>query len=228
MTRLGEYLRAFGDLLGEETYVHFEAVRRGSTVLVATVDHVAVPKVTARVRNIAAGGLSDDERKAYRRVDDMLRDDNAKGQLVARGNVIHVDFQGRDRPEPLTYGPIKQFGSIDGEVTRIEGRDDTVHVGVRDGSRSYSLTAPANRGQELAALFRRGPVRFHGEGTWIRAGDGAWELKRFRIDRFTLLDDAPLSEAVNALRAVGAGGWAKVSDPLAELAAERSDDEVRH
>lgn len=48
MTRLGEYLRAFGDLLGEETYVHFEAVRRGSTVLVATVDHVAVPKVTAR------------------------------------------------------------------------------------------------------------------------------------------------------------------------------------
>lgn len=79
----------------------------------------------------------------------MLRDDNAKGQLVARDNVIHVDFQGRDRPEPLAYGPIKQFGSIDGEVTRIEGRDDTVHLGVRDGSRLYSLEAPANRGQHL-------------------------------------------------------------------------------
>lgn len=229
MARLGEYLRAFGELLGEQAYVHFEAVRPGSTVLVAAVEHVAVPKVAARVRKMAAGDCNEDERAAYRRVDDMLREDNATGQLVGRdGNVIHVQFEGRNRPEPIVYGPIKQLGTIDGEIIRVEGSDDTVHVGVKDGSRTYKLFANEARGRELAALFRAGPVRFTGEGTWQRTGGGTWELKKFRIQDFHPLNDGPLSDAISALQGVGLGGWKDAADPLGDLAAERSDREVRH
>jgi len=48
----------------------------------------------------------------------------------------------------------------------------TVHVGVMDGLRLYSLEAPAARAQELAAFFRAGPIRFTGS----HAGRGYLEM----------------------------------------------------
>lgn len=229
LERLGEYLKALGEMFGESAYVHFGGLSPGSTIVAVRVDDVAIPKVAARVRSIAAGDAPPAALKAFDRVDNMLREDNATGQLIGTGdNVIHVDFPGRDRPEPVAYGPIKQVGVIDGEVHRVEGKDATVHVGLIDGLRSYSLEAPASMGHELAALFRSGVVRFHGEGTWYRRGPGDWELRKFKIASFDNLDSAPLSEAVARLRAVGPGGWANVPDALGELAAEREAGESRH
>ncbi|MCD1591242.1 MAG: hypothetical protein ABJF09_12375 [Qipengyuania citrea] len=230
MERLGEYLVALGDLLGETGSVHFQGLTESSTVVHATVENAAMPKVEKRVRLVAAGEGPHGARKAYKRLDDMLRDDNATGHLVGgEGKVIRVDFQGRNRPAELTYGPIKQMGSLDGEVIRVEGRDATVHVGVLDGTETYSLEAHESMGRELAALFRIGPVRFHGEGSWLRHADGHWELKRFKIDRIEKnLDRASLSEVFGQLRAIGSGDWSSSSDPIASLLAERGSEESEH
>ncbi|MBX7502414.1 hypothetical protein K3181_13280 [Qipengyuania sp. YG27] len=230
MERLGEYLVALGELFGEKDSVHFARLTESSTVVHARIEPPAVPKVERRVRMVAAGEGTRSARKAYDRLDDMLRSDNATGSLVGGdGNVIRVDFQGRNRPAEMTYGPIKQMGALDGEVIRVEGRDSTVHVGIVDGTESYSLEAPEAMGRELAALFRIGLVRFHGEGTWLRHGDGRWELRRFKIDRIeSKLDRAPVSEVVAALREIGPGRWAKSRDPIGELLAERKGGESEH
>ena len=227
--RLGEYIQALSDLLGEQANVHFEDLREGSAMVVVNVDHVAAPKVSDRVRRISAGDASGAELKAYSKIDTMLRDDNATGEVVGVGDVvIHVDFPGRNRPRPLVYGPVRQSGVIDGEIFRIEGRDATVHVGVMDGQHIYSLEAPAARAQELAAFFRAGPIRFRGEGTWFRNSDAGWELKKFRIEDFSALDNSPLSQVIASLREVGFGDWAEVADPQAELDAERRGGDIAH
>jgi hypothetical protein len=158
----------------------------------------------------------------------MLREDNATGELSGgQGNVIHVDFPGRDRPEPVAYGPVKQIGVIDGEVFRVEGRDATVHVGIMDGPRIYALEAPAAMGHDLAALWRSGTVRFRGEGTWYRHGLGEWELKRFKIDGFEVLDSSSLGDAIDRLRGIGSGDWA-APGALSDLAAERGERDSEH
>lgn len=230
MERLGEYLVALGDLLGEKSAVHFDRLTESSTVVHAKVDTAAMPKVEKRVRSVAAGEGSRGARNAYNRLDDMLRADNATGSLTGGdGNVIRVDFQGRDRPAELKYGPIKQMGTLDGEVVRVEGRDATVHVGIVDGTETYSLEAPEAMGRELASLFRIGTVRFHGEGSWLRHGDGRWELRRFKIDRIdSKLDRAPVKDVLEELRKIGSGGWATSRDPHGDLLAERNGGESEH
>jgi hypothetical protein len=229
LARLGEYLEALGELLGEPANVHFRAIEEGSTVARVMVDHPAAPKVDGRLESLSRGDASEQLSKAYRRIDEMLRADNATGELVgANDNPVRIDFPGRDRPEAITYGPVKQVGVVDGEIFRIEGRDATVHVGVLDGERTYSLDAPAALAQQLAQYFRAGPIRFRGEGTWFRQGNGAWELRRFKIDAFEALDDSPLSAAVGELRKVGPGEWGLAADPIAELLSERRRGDSRH
>lgn len=229
LERLGEYLEALGELFGEKANVHFGGLESGSTLVNVLVDHTAVPKVEKRVRSVASGDAPAAAAKAYARIDNLLREDNASGTIVGGpNNVIHVDFPGAKRPEPVSYGPIKQLGAIDGEIFRVEGRDSTVHVGVMDGPRTYSLEAAAELGPQLASLFRAGTVRFAGEGTWLRAGTGEWELRKFKIDRFEVLDSSPLSDAIARLREIGSGDWSTMPDALSKLASERGDEESKH
>ncbi len=229
LERLGEYLEALGELFGETANVHFGGLEEGSTVVRALVDHAAVPKVEKRVRSVAASDAPAGATKAFERLDDMLREDNATGQIASgTGNVIYVDFPGRDRPAPVAYGPIKQIGVIDGEIFRVEGRDATVHVGIMDGPRTYALEAPASMAHELASLFRSGVIRFRGEGTWYRHGPGDWELRRFKIEGIEELDGAPLGDTVARLRSIGAGDWAGLPGALAELADERREQDSDH
>lgn len=230
LERLGEYLVAMGLLLGETANVHFDRLTEGSAIVHALVETPAVPKVERRMRSIARGDAPADVAKAFRRLDDMLRDDNAVGRLSSGGeNVIHVEFAGRNRPAASSFGPIKQIGVIEGEVFRIQGRDDTVHVGIMDGTRTYKLEAPSSMGHELAALFRAGIARFHGEGTWYRHESGEWELKRFKIENVARnLRAEPITGAVAALRAIGAGDWSKMSDPLREIVRLRGEGDSEH
>ncbi|SKB85285.1 hypothetical protein [Sphingopyxis flava] len=229
LERLGEYLKALGELFGERADVHFKGLELGSTVVRVVVAHAAVPKVEARIKDAGAGDGAPSLIKAYDKIDNLLREDNATGEIAdASGNVIYVDFPGRTRVERVAYGPIKQNGTVDGIVFRVEGRDATVHVGIMDGARSYSLEAPASMGQRLAALFRAGPVRFHGNGTWYRNGDGTWELRKFSIDTFEELDDSPLSAAVASIRTAPSSDWRKVEDPIGVLSRERKGGESTH
>lgn len=229
LERLGEYLKALGELFGERADVHFKNLEPGSTVVRAVVEHSAVPKVEARIKSAGAGDGNATLAKAYEKLDSLLRDDNATGEIAdAAGNVIYVDFPGRNRVERVAYGPVKQQGTLDGVVFRVEGRDATVHVGIMDGDKSYSLEAPASMGQRLAALFRAGPVRFRGNGTWYRTGDGTWDLRRFTIDGFEELDDAPLSATIASIRGGPASDWRQVDDPFGTLARERDGGESKH
>ncbi len=222
MERLAEYMSGLSKMLGEEAFVHFESVVDGSVALRAKVDEPARPKVLDRVQAVRTDSAPADLRKHYDRLDEMLRKDNAYGALAGEDNVV-VAFPGRNRPEPIVYGPFKQQGTIDGEVYRIGGKDATKHVNIRSGDQDLSvLYANHAIAMRLRHFLFGGLLRFTGEGTWFRHGNGQWELRTFRIDDFEELADESLIETVAKLRAVTGDAFA--ADPVVAILRERRDE----
>lgn len=222
MDRLAEYMAGVARVLGEEASVHFADLVESSVALLARVDEPARPKVRARLQAVKSGFAPAEIRRHYDHLDEMLRRDNAYGALAGDDNVV-IPFPGRNRPEPVVYGPFRQRGTIDGEVYRIGGKDASKHVHIHSGDRDLSMLYAS----EAVALDLRhhlfgGTLRFEGEGLWVRHGNGTWELKSFRIDRFTSLRDESLIETVTRLRSVG--GDAFGDDAVAQLLEDRRDD----
>jgi hypothetical protein len=223
MKRLAEYLAQLSALYGDTTSIHFQKVVKGSTQIVATVDEPAHSRVRDRVFGLATGGGPADARKAYDSIDAMLREDNAYGKLKAEGIGKVIPFPGRKRPLPPTIGPFKAEGSLEGQVIRIGGRDETMPVMLRDGAVVHSnLNAKPSVAKELAKHFLGAPVRVYGVGTWFRNPTGRWEMQSFTISRFDLLDDISLEEAVKRIRRVPGSIWSDVPDPVALLQKIRS------
>lgn len=225
MARLAEYMRELALLLGEPTNVHFARLEAGSAVLVSRVDTPAVPKVAGRVLGLLDGSASEDVRRAYRLLDNMLERDNAVGRLLDDSGAEVIVFPGRLRPKPLTYGPFKQDGTLDGVLTRIGGRGaKTVYAHLDDGTRQYPCALARDLARQMAQhLFS--PVRVNGRGRWMRDAKGSWLLERFRVLSFELLNDESLTAVVAKLRAVPGNGWRAVKNPLQELEDLRGNDD---
>lgn len=222
MERLAEYMAVFARLLGEPTGVHFESVETGSAVLVANIDLQARPKIVERVHAVREGRAPKEAQKAYCDLDDMLRKDNAKGELSGDKGAVVLVFPGKDRPEPMVFGPFRQEGSLEGQVIRVGGRDETIPVHLRDGAIVHSgLNATPEIARRIAQYYLGPVLRVHGTGTWFREGDGSWVLKSFKIAEFEVLDDTPLKDVVSELRNVKGSTWNEVPDPVQLLLEER-------
>ena len=225
MERLAAYMNAFARLLGEKANVHFADVEEGSAVLVAAVDEPARPKVRERVVSLRTGAATEDTRRAFNDLDELLRSDNATGLLTGDKTAEIVSFPGRSRPEPLKYGPFRQEGSLQGHLIRIGGRDDSIHVHIRDGAIVYTtIETNAELAKQLGRHLFDPVVRLHGTGSWYRDENGGWELKRFVAARFEILDDEPLLSVVEHLQAIAGNTWDQVDDPTRMLLDGRHSD----
>ena len=231
MAKLAEYMTDFAALLGRENAVHFGGLTDGSTKLAAVVEYEDVPKVTTRLADLRRGSAVKDALKVFRAIDDRLANDNATGRIYVEGQEETSElliFPGRTRPKALVFGPFNQDGHLDGILISVGGKDESISVRLQNGEAIYA-NCETNRttAREMGRhLFE--PVRIHGTGRWTREADGAWTLLRFRIQRFEVLKQEGLRDAIGALRAVGGNGWKEFDDPLAELAAMRREEDELH
>lgn len=224
MDRLAEYMAAYARLLGETDNVHFQGVETGSAIIVAAVEEPAHPKVRDRVWSLQRGNATRDARKAFDELDEMLRKDNATGELSGNDGAVILPFPGRTRPEPLIFGPIRQEGSLEGQVIRVGGKDQTIPVHLRDGAVIHSgLNATPDLARKIAQYLLGPTLRVYGSGTWFREADGSWALKSFKINDFEVLGDEPLEEVVATLRNVKGSTWSEVPDPVRALLEDRHD-----
>lgn len=222
MERLAEYIKALAQLIGETNSVHLDRVSEGSVVLHAAVEEPAVPKVRERVSALGSTAASKDASRAYGALDEMLRRDNATGRLVDSEGAVVIPFPGRTREELAVFGPFKQEGSLEGQVIRVGGKDETIPVHLRDGAVVHTgLNASEEVARRIAQHLLGAPVRVHGLGTWFREGNGTWLLKTFRINDFEVLDDTTIDRVVAKLRSVKGSGWSEVPDPVRDLLEER-------
>ena len=112
MERLAEYMAALARLLGEPKNVHFQTLKIGSAVLVAKIDAPALPRVRDRVLRAKSADAPQDLLRAFQDLDEMLRSDNATGELTGEQSAVVLPFPGKSRPAPLTFGPFKQEGTL--------------------------------------------------------------------------------------------------------------------
>ena len=189
---------------------------------------MARPKVVQRVLGANSGQGSRELQRSYTTLDEMLRKDNATGQLSSDVEAVVLAFPGRERPEPLVFGPFKQDGTLDGQVIRVGGKDETVPIHLRDGAVIHTgLYATPELAQAVAKHFLGPVIRVHGTGTWFRSGDGSWELKSFKVTSFDILDDTSLKQVVSDLRRVRGSRWSELR-PVRELLERRHDEGDAH
>ena len=206
MERLAKYLSELAQMLGERTSVHFVRLDHGSTSIVHRIEREAIPKIRTRTAAVRRGIGPRDSVYAYRKINKMLREDN--GTAIWREENTSEEilvFPGRNDAEEAVSG-ISQRGSIDGEVIRVGGFQKIVPIILKREEEELS-GCWANRivAKALARkLFE--PVRLFGTGRWNRDDDGKWNLHIFRVENFTPLRDASLSEALSEIRAIG-GEW---------------------
>jgi len=203
MARLAAYMAELASLLGEEASVHFRRLEKGSTVIVHAVEKEAVPKVRARALAVRRGDGTQEAMRAFQAINKLLREDNAVGSLRDKKQTAKIlQFPGRlEATEKFTA--VRQQGSIDGILNSVGGKDDTVHLRLQDhaGNQISGCHTSRTLGKELGKrLFES--VRLFGRGRWNRDDEGVWTLEDFKVENFEPLDDAPLSDALAALRAI--------------------------
>ena len=216
MERLAEYMLRFAKLLGEPERVHFVEVERGSAVLLARTEEVAVPKVERRLADAVRGQGDPVALKALQELDDMLANDNAVGQLIDEGGAEIIAFQGRNRPKPLEYGPFREDGVLEGVVIKVGGKGETVPIWLQDSERTiHHCGARRPLARRLAKHYDGGLLRVSGTGSWVRLATAAWLMRSFEIKSFELLDDAPLADVIKRLQGVEGADWG--DDPVTDL-----------
>lgn len=221
MARLAEYMGDLAKLLGEERSVHFVNVLPGSAQLVHKVEREADPKVRTRVARARAGLGPFEPIKAVRSINRRLKEDNGGGNLQAAGAEI-IQFPGNAELDSIS-GSVTGAASLDGTVVRVGGTRDWVGVGLmdHDGSQTTCL-ARKSVAKALAHHLFAQEVRVSGTATWFRIQD-TWQLERFYIRDFTLLDETPLNETVAKLRGVQGSEWQDRPNPWLELTDLRHD-----
>jgi len=230
MSHLAEYMQDLSALLGEREHVHFVRLEEGSTTLVQRIDRESVPKVQARVSaiDVIEGEGPEDALRAFKALDRRLAADNAVGHLYQGDGAEIIHFPGCEKAKPLTFGAFNQPGSLDGFLIKIGGKDETVPVHLQEGDTVYICNATREMARRLAPHLFAATLRVHGTGRWERDAEGSWNLRRFNIAEFEVLDDAPLSEIVARLRQVSGCGWKDIEDPHAELLRLRQGMDEAH
>lgn len=216
MDRLARYMLEIAALMGNENHVHFDGLRKGSTVLRAKVEYEDIPKVENRLNDVGRIDAPADVVRIVNNLNKLLRDDNARATLKRIGGTAEIiKFPGRDIIVPQNIGPIKETGILEGAIVKIGGKDRTIHVLlVGEDGQEYRLTTTSREVAKQMAAHLFEMVRVNGIGTWYRRESGLWELDTFQVQGFDPVDERTLIEAIAGLRAIEGADWQMMEDPL--------------
>ena len=219
MARLAQYMQNLAAMLGHENAVHFQTLKPGSTQLVTTIDHEDEPKVANHLAQVKRGEGSLDATKAQAEIDRLLAEDNATGFVYEDEDASAeiIAFPGVTKPKPTSYGPFNQEGSLDGTLISVSGADQTVHLQLQNGEIKYTNIETNRETARRLAKHMYDPVRIFGTGRWLRDPQGSWVLKKFRVDRYTVLADDDLKVAIDQMRNIEGSGWKNMDDPISAL-----------
>lgn len=217
MVRLATYIGEFARLLGSQDDVHFERIVDKSVGIVALVRAEDVSIVSPRVREASQGNTEADAAVSFKKLNEYLGEDGWTAELPLPNGGQVIVFPGTVKTSKAIR-IVNQHTSIQGRLVRIEGGGDLVKVGLDiDGDLSARISVNAAHAKELALLFHQ-HVRLSGEGRWKRDTDGKWLLDNLNATAFELLEDIPISEAIDRLKEIfPAGSGERVIRAVDEL-----------
>lgn len=216
--RLGEYLSALAELVGPDAPVHFDKVTKGSAKLKMKADESCVASVENRVRLAPVSDPGSDARRAYERIQGMLRADQTSAEFRPEKGAVILKFPGGKAARPLRMATVREYGELNGRIIRLGGKDDTIPVGLQQSDGTViSCTATVDQARKLKSyLLEPIDVLLTGVGRWTRTLEGRWEVSDFKIsDCSPLLYDG-FDDALAKVRS-GGSGWDAEADIDAAL-----------
>lgn len=216
MERLAQYMTDLATLLGSQAKVHFSRLESGTMALVQNIEQDAVPRVRERIDGVRKRSAPEDAIVAFDRLDNRLLEDTAVGVIETDLEKV-IEFPGRNRASLDTFAPFVEYGSLDGKLIRVGGRDETVPVYLEEGEIIHLCNSNREMAKKLAPHLFGGPLRVWGNGRWYRDQFGNWVMDRFTITDFTPLDDSSLRDAVSKLRAIPGNEMKSLHDPISDL-----------
>jgi hypothetical protein len=225
MARLAEYMAALAKMFGHAEHTHFVRVEKGSAKLRTAIDPVDAPKVEARLNGVRIGDAPKDAIAGKLALEELLANDNAVATLT-EGDTdrVVIPFIGRNRPKVLTFPPFREDTSIDGVLVKIGGKDPSAHATLQDGDAFHvGVTMRRELARELAPMLYGPTIRMFGNGRFERQADGVWKMSDFKVDRYELLDERAIGDALAAMRAVPRNRVMD-ADSYRDIAAMRDED----
>lgn len=222
MARLAAYMAELAAMFGEEGNVHFQRITKGSAKLAVKVERQAVTKVRDNI-NEARMGVRGTRGDRYRKLNEMLRSDNAEGTLKLNNSNI-LAFPGRKEARPPKLGPFTQALSRDGQLVRIGGKDRTAHAWIQDADgQTWSFEVSRGLARELAPHLFEGVIRLTGSVRATRNDDGEWSYDALKAHQFEELRAETLLEALGRIRALPTSEtW--LPDAWQRIERERDED----
>jgi len=219
LSRLGEYLSALSELVGPEAPAHFDRVTKGSAKLKVKILEDAAPSIEVRVRFASVAEPNSEPRRAYERIQSLLRDDQTSAEFRPEKGAVILAFPGAKNAPPKRTASVRECGELNGRIIRLGGKDDTIPVGLlqSDGT-VINCTATVELARQLKQyLLEPVDVVLSGVGRWTRTAEGPWEVSDFKISACDTLQYDGFDEALEKVRMHGSG-WD----------AERDIDAVLH
>jgi len=179
-----------------------------------------VPEVRTRITAAREGIGEPNAIRGFTGLKELFYEDRTTGRIKEERHNI-LEFK---KPEALQYGTVvEDEGTLDGFVIRIGGKDQSAHVIIQDGEKTYACITTKPKARELREFLLEAdkPVRLFGKGKWTRAANGTWELNEFKIRDHEPLNGDDLQQVLARMRQIPGSGWDKIDDPLGEL------DEIR-
>lgn len=214
--RLAEYLKNFAALVGPDADIHFQKVGRGSAALINRAPEAIVPEVRQRITAAREGIGEPNAIRGYTSLKELFYEDRTTGRIKEDRNKI-LEFL---KPEAPQYGAVvEEEGTLEGIIIRIGGKDQTIHVHLQDGERTYVCVTNRAKAKEIRDFLLEfdKPLRLFGRGKWTRTADGTWELNEFKIRDHEPLNGDDLQQVLARIRQIPGSGWDKIDDPLNEL-----------
>jgi len=215
--RLGEYVCALAELIGDDIQASFERVTKGSAQLKIAIDPLDEAIVVARIRLAPSADESSTVRRGYEKIQSLLSADKTSAEFKPEKGAAILKFPGSPKGE-LKLSIVKEYGELSGRIIKVGGRDDTIPVAVRtpDGE-VVNCSSTLEMARRLKSyLLEPVDVILVGVGRWKRLDSGAWATLEFKISDFSVMDFGGLDAALDAARASGSG-WDAVQDVNEEL-----------
>ena len=215
--RLGEYVCALAELIGDDVKTSFERVTKGSAQLKVIIDDSDDITAVTRIRLAPSAEEGSPVRRGYEKIQSLLAADKTSAEFKPSKGAAILKFPGAPKGE-IRLAVVKEFGELNGRIIKVGGRDETIPIALRtaDGE-VISCTSNIDMARRLKPyLLEPIDVILEGIGRWKRSDSGAWTAIEFKITDFSVMDFNGFDAALEAARSEGSG-WDSVQDVNEEL-----------
>jgi hypothetical protein len=217
LSRMGEYVSALAELIGDDVQVCFERVTKGSAQLNVKISDDDADKAISRIRLAPCAEESSVPRKGYDKIQALLSDDKTSAEFRQQKGAVILKFPGAPK-NILRLAIVKEAGEINGRIIKVGGRDDTIPIALRTPEGVIvNCTASVEMARQLKKyLLEPIDVILLGEGKWRRTDKGSWETVDFKIIDVSEMDLNNFDNDLERVRSSGSG-WDTTEDVTGEL-----------